>query len=132
MAEQSPRVRVEPNPKWIRGVHNGRTVVDSTTARLVWEIPYYPAWYFPIDDVHAELKPNGGTFRSPSRGTGTRFDLVLGADDGAEDLVIVDAAWRHLDSPVRCSPIRAVRVCCSRRGSRPGTTFRSPTFAWSC
>jgi len=94
MAAQRPRVRVEPNPKWIRGVVDGQTVVDSRDVRYVWEIPYYPAWYFPLDAVAGELVPNGGTVRSPSRGEGTRYDLVVG------ERTIADAAWRHLDSPV--------------------------------
>lgn len=94
MANTKQRVRTEPNPKWIRGTIGGRTVVDSRNARLVWEIPYYPAWYFPLADVDAELKATGETFRSPSRGEGTRYDLVVDGD------VIPDAAWRHLDSPV--------------------------------
>lgn len=94
MAGDRPRVRVEPDPKWIRGVVDGRAVVDSTSVRFVWEIPYYPAWYFPIDDVDAKLIENGNTLRSPSRGDGTRYDVVVG------DRTIADAAWRHLDSPV--------------------------------
>lgn len=92
--DRKARVRIEPNPKWIRGVRNGRTVVDSRAVRLVWEIPYYPAWYVPVDDVHADLVANGTTLRSPSRGEGTRYDLVV---DGE---TIPDGAWRHLDSPV--------------------------------
>ncbi|MEE9415728.1 MAG: DUF427 domain-containing protein [Acidimicrobiales bacterium] len=88
------RVRIEHNPKWIRGVHGGHAVVDSRNARFVWEIPYYPSWYFPLDDVHGELVENGETLRSPSRGEGTRYDLVV---DGE---TIPNAAWRHLDSPV--------------------------------
>ncbi len=94
VSEQRPRVRVEPNHKWVRGVVGGRTVVDSTDSRFVWEVPYYPAWYFPLADVHAELRENGATLRSPRRGAGTRYDVVV---DG---LTIADAAWRHLDSPV--------------------------------
>ena len=94
MAKTAQRVRIEPNPKWIRGVHKGQTLVDSTDVRLVWEIPYYPAWYIPIEDLDAELRPNGETFRSPSRGQGTRYDIVVGGE------VLADAAWRHLDSPV--------------------------------
>jgi len=90
----TPRVRVEPNPKWIRGVHGGHTVVDSRRSSWVWEVPYYPAWYFPIDDVAADLRANSGTVRSPSRGEGARYDLVIG------DVVVPDAAWRHLESPV--------------------------------
>ncbi|MDH3296299.1 MAG: DUF427 domain-containing protein, partial [Acidimicrobiia bacterium] len=94
MSSSKPRVRVEPNPKWIRGMVAGQAVVDSRRSRFVWEIPYYPAWYFPVDDVKAKLVETGGTLRSPSRGTGTRYDLAVG------DHTVADAAWRHLDSPV--------------------------------
>jgi uncharacterized protein (DUF427 family) len=94
MSATKPRVRVEPNPKWVRGVIDGRAVVDSRHSRFVWEIPYYPAWYFPVEDVDAKLIENGETLRSPSRGRGTRYDLVVG------DRTIPNAAWRHVDSPV--------------------------------
>lgn len=94
MTGERARVRIEPNPKWIRGVVDGATVVDSRDVRFVWEIPYYPAWYMPVADVAGELVANGGTVRSPSRGEGTRYDLVVG------DRTVADAAWRHLDSPV--------------------------------
>ena len=94
MTDPKPRVRIEPNPKWIRGVVDGGTVVDSRDVRFVWEMPYFPAWYFPLADVQATLVANGTTLRSPSRGDGTRYDLVVG------DVTIPDAAWRHLDSPV--------------------------------
>ncbi len=89
-----PRVRTKSNPKWIRGMIDGAPVVDSRRSRFVWEIPYYPAWYFPVDDVTGELVENGSTLRSPSRGTATLYDLVVG------DRTISAAAWRHLDSPV--------------------------------
>ncbi len=94
MTNTQNRVRIEANPKWIRGFLRGKIVVDSTNARLVWEVPYYPAWYFPLADVEADLKENGETLRSPSRGEGTRYDLIV---DGR---FVSDAAWRHLDSPV--------------------------------
>ncbi len=94
MIEPQRRVRVEANPKWIRGTVGGRVVVDSREVRSVWEVPYFPAWYFPLADVEATLVANGTTLRSPSRGQGTRYDLVVG------DTTIPDAAWRHLDSPV--------------------------------
>jgi uncharacterized protein (DUF427 family) len=94
MSDSRPRVRIEPNPKWIRGVLDGRTVIDSRNVRYVWEVPYFPAWYFPVDDLDATLVANGNTLRSPSRGEGTRYDLVV---DGA---TLLDAAWQHLDSPV--------------------------------
>ena len=94
MPETKERVRIAANPKRVRGMHRGHTVVDSTNARFVWEIPYYPAWYFPVSDVAGELRANGETLRSPSRGEGTRYDLVI---DGS---FIPNAAYRHLDSPV--------------------------------
>ncbi|MDH3704781.1 MAG: DUF427 domain-containing protein [Acidimicrobiia bacterium] len=97
MAERE-RVRTQPNPKWIRGTLDGHTVVDSRSSLFVWEIPYYPAWYFPLDDVAAELVANGQTLRSPSRGEGTRYDLVV---DGTR---VSDGAYRHVDSPVE--PLR--------------------------
>lgn len=72
----------------------GAPLIDSTRSHFVWEVPYYPAWYFPIDALGGELVANGGTVRSPSRGEGTRYDIVVG------DRTLTDAAWRHIDSPV--------------------------------
>ena len=86
-------VRIVPNPKWIRGVHRGATVVDSRRASFVWEHRYYPQWYFPADDVAAELQPNGHTFESSALGIGVRHDLVV---DGE---VLADAAWSHPEAP---------------------------------
>ena len=94
MSADRPRIRIEPCPKRIRGYRDGRLVLDSTDVRYVWEVPYYPAWYVPVADVRADLKENGEVLRSPRRGDGTRYDLVV---DGE---VVPDAAWRHVDSPV--------------------------------
>lgn len=38
-------------PRRVRALHAGTVVVDSSEALYVWEIPYYPAWYFPNDTV---------------------------------------------------------------------------------
>jgi uncharacterized protein (DUF427 family) len=94
MSDERPRIRIEPNPKHIRGYKDGHLVVDSTAVRLVWENPSFPAWYVPVADVHADLKENGHSVRSPRRGAGTVYDLVV---DGE---VVPDAAWRHIVSPV--------------------------------
>jgi uncharacterized protein (DUF427 family) len=98
MSDTKQRVRIEPNPKRVRGVIDGQVVVDSKLAQFVWEVPYYPAWYFPVDDVRGTLTANGETLRSPSRGEGTRYDLAIG------DRVVANAAWRHLGSSVE--PLR--------------------------
>lgn len=65
---------------------------------FVWEQRYYPAWYFPVRDVRAELRPNGGVEQSNERGEGTRYDIVI---DGG---VVADSAYRHVDSPVAALP----------------------------
>src|SRR4051812_34202297 len=90
----TPHIRIERCPKWIRGYVAGHAVVDSRDVRLVWETPYYPAWYVPLGDVHAKLRENGSVLHSPRRGDGTRYDLVI---DGH---TVADAAWRHVDSPI--------------------------------
>lgn len=89
------RVRIEDSPKRVRAYLGGRPVADSTAVKLVWEIPYYPAYYFPTADVDlAALVPSGATARSPSRGEATRYHVEV---DGARAEL---AAYRHLDSPV--------------------------------
>jgi len=55
--EPSSGVRIEENPKWIRGLVDGRTVIDSRNTKLVWEVPWYPAWYIPTVDVFDPTLP---------------------------------------------------------------------------
>ncbi len=88
------RVRAEPAAKRVRALLGGHTVVDTTHPWLVWEIPYYPAYYLPRDDVLARLEPSGRTEHSPSRGEATFYDVHIG------DEVAKDAAWAYLDSPM--------------------------------
>lgn len=95
MSTQRGRVRVERSAKRVRVYLGGECVADSGAPWLVWEVPYYPAYYFPLGDVRAEkLAPTGVTTRSPSRGTATHYTVKAG---GAE---AVDAAWCYEDSPI--------------------------------
>ncbi|CDO06876.1 DUF427 domain-containing protein [Mycolicibacterium cosmeticum] len=48
------RGRVEPAPRRVRGYCNGALVFDTTAARYVWELPYYPQYYIPLADVRTE------------------------------------------------------------------------------
>src|SRR5215470_19455725 len=87
-------VRVEQGAKRVRLYLAGRLVADTRRPFLVWEIPYYPAYYLPLADVVAELEPIGKTEYSPSRGEAQIFDVrVAGAT--AES-----AARRYPDSPL--------------------------------
>ncbi|OBI02780.1 hypothetical protein A5714_04900 [Mycobacterium sp. E2462] len=49
------RGRVEPAPRRVRGYLGDALVFDTTAARYVWEIPYYPQYYIPLADVNAEF-----------------------------------------------------------------------------
>ncbi|OBG33970.1 hypothetical protein A5673_22535 [Mycobacterium sp. E3198] len=49
------RGRVEPAPRRVRGYLGDELVFDTTAARYVWELPYYPAYYIPLEDVRTEF-----------------------------------------------------------------------------
>jgi uncharacterized protein (DUF427 family) len=88
-------MRVEDGPKRVRIYLGGEIVADTVKPKLVWEIPNYPAYYLPVEDVRMELlTPTERTERSPSRGVASYF-TVKGGDRVAED-----AAWYYPDSPV--------------------------------
>jgi uncharacterized protein (DUF427 family) len=89
------RVRIEPGAKRVRVYVGGELVADTIRPQLVWEVPYYPAYYLPVDDVRTELlTPTGNTKHSPSRGEGTYFAVKGGGR------VADDAALRYVDSPI--------------------------------
>jgi uncharacterized protein (DUF427 family) len=88
------RVRIEKAEKRVRAYFQGRLVVDSTHPVLVWEKPYYPTYYFPADDVRADLVPTDDVTGSPSRGNGTVYDVRV------PDANAPGAALRYLDSPL--------------------------------
>jgi uncharacterized protein (DUF427 family) len=87
-------VRVEQGAKRVRAYLAGRVVADTRRPVLVWEIPYYPAYYVPLADVVADLEPTGKTEHSPSRGEAQIFDVRM-AEATAES-----AAKRYPDSPL--------------------------------
>jgi uncharacterized protein (DUF427 family) len=49
------RGRVEPAPRRVRGYLGHHLVFDTTAARYVWEVPYYPQYYIPLADVDADF-----------------------------------------------------------------------------
>ena len=76
------RVRVEHGQKRVRAYLGGELVADTTAPLLVWEKPYYPAYYFPVADVRMELlEPDGGSAHSPSRGDGRTFTVRAGGKE---------------------------------------------------
>ncbi len=71
----------------------GEIVADSHRPLLVWEIPYYPTYYFPEEDVKTEfLIETGETKRSPSRGEATQYKVEVDGSEGA--------AYAYLDPKI--------------------------------
>lgn len=91
---ENKRVRMEPSPKRVRAYLGGELVADTRRPMLVWELPYYPAYYFPAGDVLADLVPTGRTEPSPERGDAELYDVKTASS------VAEGAARRHVDSPV--------------------------------
>jgi uncharacterized protein (DUF427 family) len=46
---------VEPAPRRVRGFKDGRVVFDTVAALYMWELPNYPQYCIPLDDVDASL-----------------------------------------------------------------------------
>ena len=89
------RIRIEPGLKRVRAYLGGEVVADTIQPMLVWEVPYYPAYYFPVADVRTELlEADGGVAHSPSRGDGRAFTVRAGGKEA------LGAALRYEDSPV--------------------------------
>ncbi len=89
------RIKIEPGAKRVRAFLGGHVVADTIHPVLVWEVPYYPAYYFPAADVDAEaLEPDGGVVHSPSRGDARTFTVTAGGKRAP------GAAWRYEDSPI--------------------------------
>ncbi len=89
------RVRVEQGAKRVRAYLGGQVVADTVRPRLVWEVPYYPAYYFPVADVRTELLvPSATVTHSPSRGDAQHYTIKAG------DRTAEDAALRYADSPI--------------------------------
>src|ERR1700740_2317921 len=89
------RIRIETGAKRVRAYLGGAVVADTSRPVLVWEVPYYPTYYFPLADVRAEvLQADGGFAHSPSRGDGRTLTVRSG------DKVVPGAALRYAGSPV--------------------------------
>jgi uncharacterized protein (DUF427 family) len=89
------QVHTEPSAKRVRAYLGGEVVADTIHPVLVWEVPYYPAYYFPVADVRTDLlESDGGIAHSPSRGDGQTYTVTAGAKQAP------GAAVRFADSPI--------------------------------
>ena len=90
------QVRIERAAKRVRAYLGGVPVADTTHPLLVWEKPYYPTYYLPLDDVRTDLldRDSGPLVHSPSRGDGHTFTVKAGGS------VAAGAALRYEVSPL--------------------------------
>jgi uncharacterized protein (DUF427 family) len=95
MGATQGRQRIETGAKRVRAYFGGAVVADTVEPVLVWEVPYYPAYYLPAKDVRTDLlEPAGPARHSERLGEGTSYTLRVG------DKEATGAALRYLDSPV--------------------------------
>lgn len=78
------RVRIETSQKRVRVMLGGEVVADTITPLLVWEVPYYPTYYFPESDVMTDaLVDSGETKKSSSRGIASLLQVKAGGKEGS-------------------------------------------------
>ncbi|MGH3649309.1 MAG: DUF427 domain-containing protein [Acidimicrobiia bacterium] len=76
-------VKTESGARRVRVMLGGEIVADTTRPLLVWEVPYYPTYYFPEDDVRTDLLSETGENRSsPSRGDATQYRVEVNGSEG--------------------------------------------------
>ncbi|HUA42281.1 MAG TPA: DUF427 domain-containing protein [Streptosporangiaceae bacterium] len=88
-------IRVEHGRKRVRILLAGELVADTTSPLLVWEHPYYPAYFIPAADVRAKLIPYGS---DAHKLLGEAEVLSVEVPGGA---TAVGAARRYPASPAR-------------------------------
>ena len=94
MSDTRGRVRTESGHKRVRAYLGGHLVADTDSPLMVWESPRYPTYYFPDEDVRADLPATGATERSPSRGTADVYDVRVG------DRLAAGVALRYPDPAI--------------------------------
>jgi len=97
-------LRLERSPKRVRVYLAGHLVADTLSPWLVWELPYFPTYYFPRQDALAELVANGNSEHSAGRGTATMYDVAVeGERASGAACVYADSPLDRLRSLVRIS-----------------------------
>jgi uncharacterized protein (DUF427 family) len=69
---------VEPVPRRVRATLGGETVLDTTNAKYVWEIAYFPQFYIPLEDVRKDLLESEDVTQHSPRGTVEIHSLKVG------------------------------------------------------
>lgn len=88
----------EEYPRRIRARFAGETVIDSTRVKLLHEHGHLPVFYFPRDDVRADLlEPTDHTTHCPWKGEASYWSVRVG------DRVAENAVWGYPE-PIEGAP----------------------------
>jgi uncharacterized protein (DUF427 family) len=91
-------VYLEPSPKRVRVVVEGETVADSRAVKLLHESGHQPIYYFPPEDVRADLlEPSERVTRCPKKGDAFYHSIRVG------DRLVENGAWYYPD-PIEGAP----------------------------
>jgi uncharacterized protein (DUF427 family) len=87
-------------PKRVRGVLAGETVVDSRRVRTLHESNLLPMWYFPAEDVRADLLvPSDHHTHCPFKGDASYWSVRVG------DRLVENAAWFYPEPRPEAPPL---------------------------
>ncbi|MGX7679364.1 DUF427 domain-containing protein [Jatrophihabitans sp. DSM 45814] len=75
----TPLDHVEPVPRRIRAVLEGKVVLDTTRALYVWESPHYPQYYIPLADIDSSILVDEEHVQKLRRGSARRHAIKLGS-----------------------------------------------------
>jgi uncharacterized protein (DUF427 family) len=90
MPERRGLILFEDSPRRIRGILAGETVVDSTRVKLLHEHGHLPIYYFPREDVRADLlEPTDHHTRCPWKGEASYWSVRVG------ETVAENAVWGY-------------------------------------
>ena len=95
-------VYLEPTAKRIRVEVGGETIADSRRVMMLHESGLQPVYYFPPDDVRAEvLEPTDKHTHCPKKGDASYYSIRVG------DHVVKDGAWYYPDPLPDAPPLLA-------------------------
>ena len=88
----------DPVPHRVRAIFAGETVLDSTNVKMLHETGHLPVYYFPEEDLRADLlEPSEHSTRCPYKGEASYRSIRVG------DRVAENAVWAYLD-PIESAP----------------------------
>jgi len=94
-------VYIEPCLKWVRVEVGGETIADSRRTFLVSESGLQPVYYFPPEDVRADvLEPTDRHTRCPKKGEASYYTIRVG------DQVVENGAWYYPEPIEGAAPLK--------------------------